>query len=116
MVRDDRGAVAALRFGTRVMVGGGLRREWRGEDRGNEGGTGGVTDRKGLHGVPLTYRCNKHVYRVTVMPHCGKSETVSIASECNRPFLVHYGMMLAINTLFCLFDATFRCHVAKVSL
>jgi hypothetical protein len=99
-----------------MVVGCGLGCEWRGEDRGDEGGTGGVTDSECLHGVPLTYRCNKYVYRVTVTLQCGKSETVSIASECNRPFLVQYGMMLAINALFCLFDATFRCHAAKVSL
>jgi hypothetical protein len=75
MVRDDRAAVAAFRFGARMVVGCGLRREWRGtggKDGCDKGRAGGMTDRQCVHGIPLTYRCNKHVYRVTVMPHTGK--------------------------------------------
>jgi hypothetical protein len=36
----------------------------------------------------------------------GNSETVSIASECNFPLLMHYGMMHTIHIQICLFDAT----------
>jgi hypothetical protein len=119
MVRDDRAAVAACGFGMRVMVRCGLGREWRGaggEDGRDESDTGGCADGSTLHGFPLRYRCNKHVYRVTSMLRTGKSETVSIASECNWSLLVQNGKMHSINTQYCLFDATFGAMLQKVSL
>ncbi|KAF1858440.1 hypothetical protein Lal_00014954 [Lupinus albus] len=90
VVRHDRGAVVACRFGARMVVRrrlGSERRGAGGKQGRDKGGTGGAADRKLLHGIPLPYRYNKHVHRVTVMHQPGKSETKT--DRHRRPSSAH---------------------------